>query len=69
MTLTLLAISPGRLTIADFLRTDACAWASCRFKDGRRGFMWLCHACGSRGFGRKQPECPARAILRKVGPR
>lgn len=60
---------PPRISIADFLRTDRCDWVGVRFKDRRRGKMWLCRACGARGLGRKEPGCPAKAILAKIGPK
>lgn len=56
------------LSITDFLHADTCDWTGLPFKDKRKGKHWICRACGKMGVGRKQPECPASAIIERVKP-
>ncbi len=39
-----------------------CDWIAVKFKDGRRGSMWLCNECGHRAKGKNIPQCPCEKI-------
>lgn len=48
--------------IAMEIQQPYCDWIAIKFKDGRRGFMWLCKECGHRGKGKNVPECQCKTI-------
>lgn len=39
-----------------------CDWIAVKFKDRRRGAMWLCKECGHKGKGKSVPACPCEPI-------
>ena len=41
----------------------ACDWNAMPLKDKRKGFFWLCKACGFKTTGRAQPICQCKPIF------
>lgn len=42
-----------------------CDWIAVKFKDRRKGSMWLCRECGHRGNSKNVPLCPCKPIEMK----